>query len=189
MSKHWYIKECGQVCFKSDNAELNGWDIQSLVDCLNGKEEKIAKLEAKLAESESKIKVGEFWHSAYQGKQQDYDKVYAELRQLYDEIAQLKQQLAEKEEEIEKWNDVSLMLGENKAREYLDSLSKSKIIDLFVCHLISHNQDKIELLEKVKDIAENCWEYEFDIGLLFQKEKFNKEINTLIKEIKGGGDE
>lgn len=58
---------------------------------------KVKTLEAKLAESESKVKVGEFWHSAYQGKQLDYDKVYAELRQSYDENEKLKQQLAEKE--------------------------------------------------------------------------------------------
>ena len=55
MSKEWFIKEGGQVCFKSDNAKLNGWDTQSLVDCLNGKEIKISDLEAKLAEKEKEI--------------------------------------------------------------------------------------------------------------------------------------
>ena len=56
MSKEWFIKEGGQACFKSDNAELNGWDIQSLVDCLNGKEIKIAELKQQLAEKEKEIK-------------------------------------------------------------------------------------------------------------------------------------
>lgn len=56
MSKEWFIKEGGQVCFKSENCELNGWDTQSLVDCLKGKEIKIADLEAKLADKEEEIK-------------------------------------------------------------------------------------------------------------------------------------
>lgn len=56
MSKEWFIKEGGQVCLKADNGELNGWDTQSLIDCLNGKEIKIADLEAKLAESEKSLK-------------------------------------------------------------------------------------------------------------------------------------
>ena len=49
----------------------------------------------RVKELESEVKVGEFWHSAYQGKQLDYDMVYAELRKVMDENQQLKEQLEE----------------------------------------------------------------------------------------------
>lgn len=64
-----------------------------LAETINFLESKLSDLEAKLAESESNVKIGEFWHSAYQGKQLDYDKVYAELRKSYNEVEELKQQL------------------------------------------------------------------------------------------------
>ena len=58
----------------------------NFVELLNQKDKRIKELE-------SEVKVGEFWHSGYQGKQLEYDMVYAELRQSYDEIEKLKQQL------------------------------------------------------------------------------------------------
>lgn len=72
--------------------------------------EYVSDLEAKLAESESKVAVGRFWHSAYEGKQLDYDKLnddYNKQEKLLSEILankstlqfefdQLKQQLAER---------------------------------------------------------------------------------------------
>lgn len=58
----------------------------NFVDILNQQYKRIKELE-------SEVKVGEFWHSAYQGKQLEYDMVYAELRQSYDEIEKLKHQL------------------------------------------------------------------------------------------------
>lgn len=63
MRKEWFIKEGGQVCFKSEDSELNGWDVQSLVDCLNGKEIKIAQLEEQLKNAiVPKFKIGqEVW--------------------------------------------------------------------------------------------------------------------------------
>ena len=106
------------------------------VEIISNKDQQLADLEAKLAESESKVKVGEFWHSAYQGKQLDYDKVYAELRKSYDENEKLKQQLAEKEKKIKKLN-----------------LEAQKYYEDAYCNDF-HNQDKIsfciEQLEKVK---------------------------------------
>ena len=42
-----------------------------------------------IKELEEEVKVGEFWHSAYQGKQLDYDMVYAELRKAMNENQQL----------------------------------------------------------------------------------------------------
>lgn len=84
--------------------------------------EYINNLEAKLAESESNVKVGEFWHSAYQGKQLDYDKVYAELRQSYDENNQLKQQLEESDKTIEE------LKGE-RLKFYTDDVRRTQVIN------------------------------------------------------------
>lgn len=89
MSKKWFIKEGEQVCFKSDNAELNGWDIQSLVDCLNGKEIKITELEAKLAESEKEFE--KYRKDAIES----YNSFTNERFNLKSENVQLKQQLFE----------------------------------------------------------------------------------------------
>ena len=64
--------------------DYNYDEITHLKDLLNHYFKRIKELE-------SEVKVGEFWHSAYQGKQLDYDLVYAELRKAMDEIQQLKQ--------------------------------------------------------------------------------------------------
>lgn len=133
MSKEWFIKDGGQVCFKSDNAELNGWDIQSLVDCLNGKEQKISDLEAKLAERDKTI----------DEINKEFLSVIKDWKQLVEiekaEKAHLKQQLAE-------YGDI------NNA---LNSGLKDKCIS---CEE-EHNQDKISFaiaeLEKVKDYAQH----------------------------------
>ena len=69
-----------------------------IVKVLNQQDTRIKELEKELKEKDKKIKelesenkVGEFWHSAYQGKQLDYDMVYYELRKAMDENQQLKQ--------------------------------------------------------------------------------------------------
>ena len=61
-------------------------DIINAIERLNEQDKRIKELELE-------VKVGEFWHSGYQGKQLEYDMVYDELRQSYDEIEKLKQQL------------------------------------------------------------------------------------------------
>jgi hypothetical protein len=141
MSKEWFIKEGGQVCFKSDNAELNGWDIQSLVDCLNGKEIKITELEAKLAVSDDcadrywkqlvileeennqlkqrlkesgKIEYGVFWFEMWQNKKRDYDSVYKAYIENCAEVDKLKHQLKEKERLIGKVKQIVDKLRDKK---------------------------------------------------------------------------
>lgn len=66
--------------------DYNYDEITHLKDLLNHYFKRIKELE-------SEVKVGEFWHSAYQGKQLDYDMVYAELRKTMDENQQLIEQL------------------------------------------------------------------------------------------------
>lgn len=133
----------------------------------DNKDKRIADLEAKLAEKESEIKVGEFWHSAYQGKQLDYDKVYAELRQSYDENKKLKQQLAEKDKSFE-W-----------------------LHNKYAKHIETCNQDKIsfavEQLERALDIVENGLDDALK-NISFNASYYNKildKLDQLIAEIKG----
>ena len=52
----WFLKD-GQICFKDENAELNNWDLKSVVSCLNTRDNKIADLEAKLAERKEEINI------------------------------------------------------------------------------------------------------------------------------------
>lgn len=128
------------------------------------KDQTIADLEAKLAEKESEVKVGEFWHSAYQEKQLSYDKMYAELRQSYDENGKLKQQLAEKTLDVERINKAFI---ENR------HLWKGKYEEA--------EKDKttfaIEKLEQVDKYISSG--YCFDLGDVSIK------IDQLIAEIKG----
>ena len=127
-----------------------------------------AELEEKLAEKESEVKVGEFWHSAYQGKQLDYDKVYAELRQLYDENEKLKQQLAEKEKSFE-WLH-------NKYAKHIETCNQDKI------------SFSVEQLEKVKEWINNNLEENYGLnGSLFyvvNSSKMSEEIDNQIKQLK-----
>lgn len=50
----WVLKD-GVVCFKSEDAEINGWSLAGLVACLNKRDKTIADLEAKLAEKDAEI--------------------------------------------------------------------------------------------------------------------------------------
>ena len=70
---------------------------------INELQEENDKLKSQLAERDIETTVGEFWHSAYKGKQLDYDRVYAELRKSYDENEKLMKELHYKNCECEKW--------------------------------------------------------------------------------------
>lgn len=96
--KRYYYNGLGEDIYDSeiDDYPSN----QTICDTLNNQHNKIKELE-------EENKVGDFWHSAYQGKQLEYDQVYAELRKTYEENQQLKQsqtQLAIKElEKVKEW--------------------------------------------------------------------------------------
>ena len=154
--------------------------IDNMIKLLNQQDQKIADIEAKLeqsqkekeldnafwkqecdslqkalAEKESEVKVGEFWHSAYQGKQLDFDKVYAELRQSYDENTQLKQQLAEKEKEIvkEKTQDkISFAVAQlEKVYEYTADVWWVDGVSEAVCNFIDQQIKELKEETNVKD--------------------------------------
>ncbi len=150
----YFDKETGQVlcrkCFNERQRDFKDKRIADLEAKLAEKEHSIGmlnqhltdkaieieRLSEELKEKESEIKVGEFWHSAYQGKQLDYDKVYAELRQSYDEI--------------------------EKLQHYNDRLAQG-IYHSYGEHFVSKiNQDKISFcIEKLEQIKKFYNEYNY----------------------------
>ena len=176
MSKEWFIKEGGQVCFKSDNAELNGWDIQSLVDCLNGKEIKITELETKLAESD-KTEDCEFWFKMWQHQKRDYNRDYISVYKAYIkncvELDQLKQQLEEKDKMIEELKFANKNLDHAlRVAPNANEGQRKRIVEL---KEINHKL-KQELKLKDKEIEKNDEEWrEICDGKL-------ETINRLIEE-------
>lgn len=124
-------------------------------------EKEIADLEAKLAEKESELVLA---------RNTSINTNKMEILHLQIENEELKQQLAEKDKLlIEK-------IGNMKSNEFI-----KMCIDcgFMVDAKEKHNQDKIELLEKVKhDLVE-------DMRLATDKLKSAIYIDTLIKEIKG----
>ena len=135
-----------------DNKELKLYECQSdmmsdICSLLNKQDQQISDLEAKIAERNIEIKAVEFWYSAYQGKQRDYDKVYAELKQSHSENKKIKQQLAEKEKEIA-YLTKQVKRFNNEAQKYFEDAYCNDF----------HNQDKIsfavEQLTQAKDYVQ-----------------------------------
>lgn len=118
----------------------------------------------RMKELESEVKVGEFWHSAYQGKQLDYDMVYAELRKVMDENQQLKEQL----EETKQTGSYQVMLMCQKENILLKQ---------------SQKQLAISELEKLKEKALHF--YVNDTPKLTSFYVDVKEIDSQIKSLKG----
>ena len=87
------IKEQNKRYYENKKSQFS--DLQSQLDQqkvrIKELEKELKEKDKKIKELESENKVGEFWHSAYQGKQLDYDMVYYELRKAMDENQQLKQ--------------------------------------------------------------------------------------------------
>lgn len=157
--------------------------------------EYVADLEAKLADSEKKVK---HWHNLYNERdkqfqsvrqryhllnklQSNYDKkdklhlAYMQCAELVNENEQLKQQLAEKDEEIAYMTKQAKKFNSEAQKYYEDAYCND-----------FHNQDKISFaigqLEKVKmyidDHAYYIDEREFGIEI-------NEYIDNQINELKG----
>ena len=131
---------------------------------------KITDLEAKLAESESKLRVSNSSLASsqleYNQLKKEYDeqekllrKVLATNSRLQFEFDQLKQQLAEKDDEIEKLNN---KLASNS--KWLKLLNKQFV------QIRNHNQDKIELLEKILNLTD---------GRTYLAQYIKEQIETL----------
>ena len=168
------------------------------------KDQHIADLEAKLAESEEKCEELKQSISKCTGELPPnvaFDIVNDDIRyqivcNLIDRnnehrntIKQLKQQLAEKEKEIENFKFKLELRAMNLQEINMERVALEKQVK-------KHNQDKIELLEKVKEnlfeglyelYSKPCviWEmYGDDYGDIVNGE-INKIIDTLISEFKG----
>ena len=172
--------------------ETKYMSIQTEVIC-DDKDKTIADLEAKLAESESEVAVGRFWHSAYEGKQLDYDKlnndynkqekllseVLADKSKLQFEFDQLKQQLAEKEKVImELASKVDLL--ESEKENLFRTLEEAN----------EDYQDKISFAVDILEELADCSNYinsklDFECGSYV----LEKAIRDKIKSLKGKKDE
>lgn len=88
------------------------------------------KLEELLNQQDKRIKEEtnekEFWHIAYQGKQLDYDMVYAELRKIMEENQQLKDQVKKSYQEglLQKQFDKDMEIQELKDK--IEQLKQSQ---------------------------------------------------------------
>lgn len=86
MSKYWRIED-GQVCWRTPNADLRGYDYPMLVACLNERDEKIADLEKQLAEKDERIRnlnleAQRYYEDAYCNDFQDKAKADFAIEQL-----------------------------------------------------------------------------------------------------------
>ena len=121
--------------------DYNDDEITHLKDLLNHYFKRIKELE-------EENKVGEFWHSAYQGKQLEYDMVYVELRKAMDENQQLKQQLETFAHRISDQNEEILEL-----KQQLHELPK-KIVEEIKRYDVNVNKQKASYTEYVIGLIE-----------------------------------
>ena len=157
----------------------------NFVDLLNQQDKRIKELEEENKVLEGENKVGEFWHSAYKGKQLEYDMVYAEPRGIYEKNQQLKQQLAEKERQL----NLSEELLIKQEKEYDEQLEKQAKIHYR--HLKEKDQDKIlfavEQLEKVKEKIKKVPITDYDLSENLKKmykQDAIRQIDNQINELK-----
>ena len=179
----WFLKD-GVVCFKSEDAEINGWSLAGLVACLNKRDKTIADLEAKLAVADDCA-----------------DRYWNQLAVEQNYIKQLKQQLAEKDQAIEGLKDINKSLGQtcnNDAKEIeflqktLEELGKEKdeLISKYrywqtECFM-TKNKTAIAELEKVRTFFEPYENSEKDTILCANNGiSFLEYIDQQIKSLKG----
>lgn len=107
----WFLKD-GQIFFKDENAELNNWDLKSVVSCLNTRDEKIDDLESKIEEYNSKI-IEEM-------------ELSEERRQIIEDLSvennDLRHQLAESEKDLE----IVCVEGKDTIREYAEITNRQQ---------------------------------------------------------------
>ena len=143
------------------------------------KTRKIAELAKKLAESEEKVKVGEFWHSAYKGKQLEYDIIYEELRKAYDKNEELKQQLAEKNAEHELLIDDFEKETENLKKQIKQERDARKRFAEAVKELIQELAYKEQEIEDLRFMERNIFPLVEDLGEKVHQEKIDFAIKQL----------
>lgn len=117
------------------------------------------------------------------------DKEFIEMQMAYEE------KIKELEAKIELYKQSNKVLNDqlNKSTDHISKLNdklaeKEKEINKRIFYSNYTDDDMvwfaIEQLEKVKELFESCWDYEFDIGELCDKELFYKKIDNQIEELK-----
>lgn len=101
--ERYYYDGLGEDIYDS---EIDDYPSNKIIcDTLNQQDKHIKELE-------EENKVGDFWHSAYQGKQLEYDQVCAESRKIYEENQQLKEQLEQNKSLIDEEEHISKKMQE-----------------------------------------------------------------------------
>ena len=121
---------------------------------------------------EEKNKVDGFWHSAYQGKQLEYDQVYAELRKAYEE----NQRLTELYDTLNKkyckqQDELDIVRKENQQL-------KEKLNNFETC-MKKYNVEDIELLDLMLFVLSSETKYH----LKEIKDKHKKELKQSQKQL------
>ena len=164
-------------------------------DCFN----KIADLEAKLAESENKVKEYATEITRRNTEQLDMQtRSFLKIRDLDTEILKLKQQLAEKDEKIDNLNK-EFVQSIHDWKEIVEKKNE-EIAQLEEHDMIFHNQLAIEQLEKVSSmlysiptpydmitslpISGNTFSNGFHKGMYKVIELIDNQIAELKKEMK-----
>ena len=128
-------------------------DTYKLEKLLNQQDKRIKELE-------SEVKVGEFWHSGYQGKQMEYDIVYAELRKIMEENQRLHTELSLKVDYIHELVEVKEQL-----KKQLHDLPK-------------------KIVEEIRDVAGDYWEECGNVPDLYTltMEDFDEILDAILEK-------
>ena len=188
MSKCWYCNEelttanyCDEhigICTKcyASMFQVSNEFVKGLMD-------KIAELNAKLAESEKNVEFYQERYSDATTSAYGADLIAKNVQsRLEEEIRELKQQLAEKEKQLKEMTDGTIICkwtdAENKIKQLEDELTgRKKLCDLRYNQLKQARQEKIEFaveqLENVKIRIQEDFDYD---DLMYW---LNKQIKQL----------
>lgn len=121
-----------------------------------------------------KNKIGDFWHSAYQGKQLEYDQIYTELRKAYEENQQLKQSLEYTNKQLDYFTD------KFRGRDFKRTGDWAKDIELYMRQLA------VSELEEIYNLFEPYENSQKDTILCANNDiSFIDYLENRIKKLKG----
>lgn len=174
-----FCAKCYQETFRTNTKEITyvyGGNLKEHIKVIEEKDQKIADLEAKLAESE---KTREYFADRVEKADREIKENYKNYNKLVEEYNELKQQLAESEEDVDKLKSI---IG--RLTYYLD---KFNYVGEHPFYNTTRDQDKVsfavERLEKVsQDFSMRVGITDNNIDLL--NEVIDNQIEELKKEIK-----
>ena len=191
----WLYNETMLKHYMVDNQNNIQLGYEAIVNLLNQQNKQIADLEAKLAESEERVK---HWHDLYNERdkqfqsvrqryhllnklQSNYDKkdklhlAYMQCAELVEENEQLKQQLAEKEKQNKILKSENHALMSDNAYQEEDIFELNSLKEYYKNNTIDF---AVAELEKMKE------DILLDISIGIQREWISNKIDKQIKELK-----